>query len=135
MSIKLTEPCPTCNEPIGGHTVEDWLTHTNMGEADWDMDAPLTKLASPLGDITPCDHIDTRSLVTMAGQGLGPLGVVEMIWGIGKPNGKNRLVSKVHFIGKPDGMRKAGKLLQNAFNRSANAAETQMAADGQARRF
>lgn len=139
MPIKLEQPCPKCEQPIGKHTVEEWLTHTNVNQSEVPFhdleleEMQMVKLDYGNEKLLMVDSVDCYSLVAMQTP-LGPLGIVRMQWKIGNPLGPDRIVSDVSYMSSPDGLRKAGKLVANSFNRSANKLEEMMPVDGQSRR-
>jgi hypothetical protein len=120
---ELDMPCRVCGDPIGDHPMRLWLEHTRGGTELPYETIPKEGLSAAFGlDCPIADHVDVRSMVALHDR-LGPLALLEMTWQIGDPISGPTPVTKLAFLGEPDGLRSLGRLLRDSANGAANAAE------------
>lgn len=118
----LAEPCPECGRPIEDHTVREWIAHTQARSYDVPFIALTHETSGPVENPLIVDTIDVRSMIADV-PGMGRMGIVELHWQQGNPIGPPKSIARVHFLGPPQHLRRAGKLVNAAMHRSANIAE------------
>lgn len=121
MSTNLDDPCPDCDRPIGGHTVEEWFAHmTKPGEDLRYEDNPTGPVYRDGDQTTPlADHLTCSALVLEGGPN-GPMPAVKFEFST-RSGGKLVPVGSVVFIGSEVVIRKIGKLVRDTSNGAINA--------------
>lgn len=129
----LDQPCPTCRQPIGDHTMRRWSAcTTELGHHD-----PHREVSEAEGrqllmkfedrELVIADHV---SVVSAAGEvrplGMQPIYTPTLVFRFASSAG-NPLspepVAEVAFIGTSEGVRSLGRLVRDSANSAANKAE------------
>lgn len=122
----LDDVCPIDGRPVGDHTLREWDEHAARPSIDVPYEDLPDGLAMAATTVAPfADTVDTRALVGTYDNGAlkGVMPCLELHFQIGHPDRPPDTVTTVTYIAPPSVMRKFGKLVRDAANGAANAAE------------